>query len=98
MYPACTKWSPTDIGNRAIFGASGPQIQYHVQEHFELSIRRLLDMMKTLREINEKICNSSAIVMNAAEMNQKVRDCEMLTARDVDVVTTGTFGVISSTF
>lgn len=36
--------------------------------------------------------------MTAAEMNQKVRDCEMLTVRDVDVVMTGTFGVISGTF
>lgn len=36
--------------------------------------------------------------MTAAGMNQKVRDCEMLTARDVDVVTTSTFGVISGTF
>jgi uncharacterized protein (DUF39 family) len=57
-----------------------------------------LDMTKTLGEINGKIRNGSAVVMTAAELKQKNRDDEKLTACDVDVVTTGTFSVMSGTY
>lgn len=53
------------------------------------------NLTKIRGEINEKIHNGSAIVMTVAELKQKVRDDGNLPVRDVDVVTTGTFGVIS---
>lgn len=54
--------------------------------------------MKTLSEINAKIRNGTAVVMTAAEFKQQIRNEEMITSRDVDVVTTGTFGVMSGTY
>ncbi len=53
--------------------------------------------MKTMREIDEKIRNGSAVVYTAAEFKQLVREGAEITAADVDVVTTGTCGVMSGT-
>ncbi|MFH1790550.1 MAG: homocysteine biosynthesis protein [Candidatus Omnitrophota bacterium] len=54
-------------------------------------------MAKTIREINERIKQGSAVVVNAEEIIDIVRKdgvCEA--ARKVDVVTTGTFGPMCS--
>jgi putative methanogenesis marker 16 metalloprotein len=53
--------------------------------------------MKTVDEINKKIAAGNAIVCTAAEMKQRIAEGERLSAADVDVVTTGTFGVMSGT-
>ena len=53
--------------------------------------------MKNIEEINEKIAREEAIILTAAELKSIVRDGQTITARDVDVVTTGTFGVMSGT-
>ena len=53
--------------------------------------------MKTIEEINEKIAREEAIILTAAELKSMVRDGQTITANDVDVVTTGTFGVMSGT-
>ncbi|MCQ6963654.1 methanogenesis marker 16 metalloprotein [Methanolobus chelungpuianus] len=53
--------------------------------------------MKTIEEINQKIARDEAVVMTAAELKSKIRTGEDVTAEDVDVVTTGTFGVMSGT-
>ena len=53
--------------------------------------------MKTMREIDEKIRNGSAVVYTAEEFKRLVREGADITAADVDVVTTGTCGVMSGT-
>ena len=53
--------------------------------------------MKTVEEINKKIAHGSAVVYTAAELKKLIADGETITAADVDVVTTGTFGVMSGT-
>ena len=53
--------------------------------------------MKTMREIDQKIRNGSAVVYTAAEFKRLVREGGEVTAADVDVVTTGTCGVMSGT-
>ncbi|MDW5550694.1 methanogenesis marker 16 metalloprotein [Methanosarcina sp.] len=53
--------------------------------------------MKTIEEINEKIENKEAIILTAAELKSMVREGKNVTVDDVDVVTTGTFGVMSGT-
>lgn len=53
--------------------------------------------MKTIEEINEKIARNEATVLTAAELKSMVRDGQKVTVDDVDVVTTGTFGVMSGT-
>ena len=53
--------------------------------------------MKTMREIDQKIRNGSAVVYTAAEFKQLIREGGEVTAADVDVVTTGTCGVMSGT-
>jgi len=55
-------------------------------------------MMKTLSEINAKIRSGTALVMTAAEFKQHIRNGKKITPADVDVVTTGTFGVMSGTY
>ena len=54
--------------------------------------------MKTQGEINTKIRNGTALVMTAAEFKQHIRNRDTITPDDVDVVTTGTFGVMSGTY
>ncbi len=53
--------------------------------------------MKTIIGINKKIAEGKAIVCTAAELKQRIAEGERITAADVDVVTTGTFGVMSGT-
>ncbi|MDO9324367.1 MAG: homocysteine biosynthesis protein, partial [Methanoregula sp.] len=53
--------------------------------------------MKTIDEINRKIAGGTAVVCTAAELKQRIAEDETITAADVDVVTTGTFGVMSGT-
>ena len=53
--------------------------------------------MKTIEDINKKIASGTAVVYTAAELKHRIADGETITAADVDVVTTGTFGVMSGT-
>ncbi len=53
--------------------------------------------MKTIDGINKKISGGTAVVYTALELKKLVRAGEKITAADVDVVTTGTFGVMSGT-
>jgi putative methanogenesis marker 16 metalloprotein len=53
--------------------------------------------MKTIEGINKKIAAGEAVVCTAAELKQRFAEGETLTAADIDVVTTGTFGVMSGT-
>jgi putative methanogenesis marker 16 metalloprotein len=53
--------------------------------------------MKTIDGINRKIAAGDVVVCTAAELKQRIAEGETLTAADVDVVTTGTFGVMSGT-
>ncbi len=53
--------------------------------------------MKTVQEIQEKIWKGEAVVYTAAEFKGLVREGQTLSAADVDVVTTGTCGVVSGT-
>ncbi|MDO9034785.1 MAG: methanogenesis marker 16 metalloprotein [Methanoregula sp.] len=53
--------------------------------------------MKTIDGINRKIAEGNAVVCTAAELKQRIAEYETVTAADVDVVTTGTFGVMSGT-
>ena len=51
--------------------------------------------MKTVEEINQKIKDGDVVVVTAAEMTQIVRESSAEeAAREVDVVTTGTFGAM----
>ena len=53
--------------------------------------------MKTIEEINEKIKNNEAVVLTADEMTAYVRENGAeKAAKDIDVVTTGTFGAMCS--
>lgn len=54
--------------------------------------------MKTPSEINAKIQNGTVLVMTAAEFKQHIRAGDTITPEEVDVVTTGTFGVMSGTY
>jgi L-aspartate semialdehyde sulfurtransferase len=54
-------------------------------------------MAKTIAEINEKIKKGKAVVFNAEEIIDFAREKGIKeTAREVDVVTTGTFGIMCS--
>jgi putative methanogenesis marker 16 metalloprotein len=53
--------------------------------------------MKTIEEIRDKIRKGSAVVWTAAEFKQRIREGEVPGLSDVDVVTTGTCGVMSGT-
>ncbi len=53
--------------------------------------------MKTITEINEKLREGSAVVYTAAEFKRLIREGAEVSAADVDVVTTGTCGVMSGT-
>ncbi len=54
--------------------------------------------MKTTQEINTRIRSGEATVIPAHEFKKRVRDGERFTVEDVDVVTCGTFGVMSGTY
>jgi uncharacterized protein (DUF39 family) len=55
-------------------------------------------MAKTLEEINKKIKNGSVVVLNAEEIiDYAEQNGVKKTARDIDVVTTATFGPMCST-
>jgi putative methanogenesis marker 16 metalloprotein len=53
--------------------------------------------MKTFAEINRKIAEKTAVVMTAKTLKERIRKGEKITPDDVDVVTCGTFGVMSGT-
>ena len=53
--------------------------------------------MKTIADIDEKIRDGSAVVYTASEFKRLIREGEKVTAVDVDIVTTGTCGVMSGT-
>ena len=54
-------------------------------------------MTKTYKEINEKIKNGNAVVLTAEEMVKYVEDNGVkVAAKEIDVVTTGTFGPMCS--
>ncbi|HAK97064.1 MAG TPA: hypothetical protein DCM87_19250 [Planctomycetes bacterium] len=54
-------------------------------------------MQRTIAEINEKIAQGGAVVVTAEEMTRIVRERGVpRAAREVDVVTTGTFGMMCS--
>jgi putative methanogenesis marker 16 metalloprotein len=52
---------------------------------------------KTVAEINEKLRSGEAVVMTAMDFKREVRAGRRFTVDDVDVVTTGTRGVMSGT-
>ena len=65
-----------------------------------LTERRLCfgTMKRTLEEINEKIANGSAIVLTAREVEELMIDGRNDRLHEVDVVTTGTMGLMSGTY
>ena len=54
-------------------------------------------MNRTIEEINQKITNGEAKVLTAEEVTQMVINGEKPSVEDVDVVTTGTCGIMSGT-
>ncbi|MBN2014410.1 MAG: homocysteine biosynthesis protein [Candidatus Altiarchaeota archaeon] len=52
--------------------------------------------MKTIKQINEKIRKGEAVVVRADEMPEIYEENPRKAAKEVDVVTTGTFGVMCS--
>ncbi|HJK71858.1 MAG TPA: methanogenesis marker 16 metalloprotein, partial [Methanocorpusculum sp.] len=53
--------------------------------------------MKSIEDINTKITERTAVVWTASEFKKHIRAGETVTPEDVDVVTCGTFGVMSGT-
>jgi putative methanogenesis marker 16 metalloprotein len=53
--------------------------------------------MRSIENINTKISEGRAIVWTASEFKKQIRAGETVTPEDVDVVTCGTFGVMSGT-
>lgn len=53
--------------------------------------------MKSIEDINTKISEKTAVVWTASEFKKHIRAGETVTPEDVDVVTCGTFGVMSGT-
>jgi putative methanogenesis marker 16 metalloprotein len=53
--------------------------------------------MKTIEQITRRIEEGDAVVYTASELKDLVRKGKKITSEDVDVVTTGTFGVMSGT-
>ncbi len=54
-------------------------------------------MDKTISSINERILDGEAVVLTAAELKEMVLEGDVPSHEDVDVVTTGTCGVMSGT-
>jgi putative methanogenesis marker 16 metalloprotein len=55
------------------------------------------DVTKTVASINERLRSGEAVVMTAAELKAEVRKGRTPSLKDVDVVTTGTHGIMSGT-
>ena len=53
--------------------------------------------MKTMQEVRERLTRGEATVWTAMEMKERVRRGDLPSADEVDIVTTGTFGVMSGT-
>ncbi|KAF1078786.1 methanogenesis marker 16 metalloprotein [Methanogenium sp. MK-MG] len=53
--------------------------------------------MKTMQEIRDRLASGEAAVWTAMEMKERVRKGDIPTVDEVDVVTTGSFGVMSGT-
>lgn len=53
--------------------------------------------MKTMQEVRERLGRGEAAIWTAMEMKERVRKGDIPTADEVDVVTTGTFGIMSGT-
>lgn len=53
--------------------------------------------IRTVEEINKKIIDGNATVLSAEEISKLIRNGETPKAEDVDVVTTGTCGIMSGT-
>jgi putative methanogenesis marker 16 metalloprotein len=53
--------------------------------------------MKTMQEVRDRLTRGEAVVWTAMEMKERVRKGDIPTADEVDIVTTGTFGVMSGT-
>jgi putative methanogenesis marker 16 metalloprotein len=54
-------------------------------------------MSRTIEEIRSKIANGKANIFTAEEIKKSINDGEELSFEDVDVVTTGTCGIMSGT-
>jgi putative methanogenesis marker 16 metalloprotein len=54
-------------------------------------------MSRTIEEIRNKIANGEANIFTAEEIKKSINDGEELSFEDVDVVTTGTCGIMSGT-
>ncbi|MDR2624394.1 MAG: methanogenesis marker 16 metalloprotein [Methanobrevibacter sp.] len=54
-------------------------------------------MSRTIDEVNKKISNGEANIFTAEEIKDSIRNEENLSFEDVDVVTTGTCGIMSGT-
>ncbi|MDR3223800.1 MAG: methanogenesis marker 16 metalloprotein [Methanobrevibacter sp.] len=54
-------------------------------------------MTRTIEEINKKIADGEANIFTAEEIKKSIRNEEELSFEDVDVVTTGTCGIMSGT-
>jgi putative methanogenesis marker 16 metalloprotein len=57
----------------------------------------MVQVTKTIGEIQARITRGDAVVYTAAELKDLARNGEKISVEDVDVVTTGTFGVMSGT-
>jgi putative methanogenesis marker 16 metalloprotein len=55
-------------------------------------------MRRTLEEINDKIARGTAVVLSAAEVGRLLAEGREQEIREVDVVTTGTMGLMSGTY
>lgn len=53
--------------------------------------------MKTMQDVRDRLGRGEATVWTAMEMKERVRKGDIPTADEVDIVTTGTFGVMSGT-
>jgi len=53
--------------------------------------------MKTMQDVRERLGRGEATVWTAMEMKERVRTGDIPTADEVDVITTGTFGIMSGT-
>jgi len=62
-----------------------------------VKIAKIVKIMKTAKEVNDRINEGKAVVYTAEEFKRMLRVGEDITPRDVDVVTTGTCGVMSGT-